>query len=122
MLAHRRIHHYGTLSRFSDPDRYAFAHGSKNGKSSFPVPTHVYDETISALKSSVEKAKMGETDRQKVIKKLTKLAQKAEENFTPNDNFEAVLQKERDDSWKCGGRTIKGYEKPPKSGQLGLFE
>jgi len=25
--------------------------GRKNGKSSFPVRTHVYDETISALKS-----------------------------------------------------------------------
>jgi uncharacterized protein len=113
---------HGTPSRFSDPARYAFAHGSKNGKSSFPVPTHVYDETISALKSSVEKAKMGETDKHEAIKKLTKLAQKAEENFTPNDNFEAVLQKERDDSWKYGGRTVKGYEKPPQNIQLGLFE
>jgi uncharacterized protein len=113
---------HGTPSRFSDPARYAFAHGSKNGKSSFPVPTHVYDETISALKSSVEKAKMGETDKHEAIKKLTKLAQKAEENFIPNENFESVLQKERDDAWKYGGRTIKGYEKPPQNTQLGLFE
>ena len=40
-----------------------------------------------------------------LLKKLTKLAQKAEENFIPNDNFEAVLQKEKDDAWKYGGRT-----------------
>ena len=112
---------HGTPSRFTDPARFAFAHGSKNGKSSFPVPTHVYDETISTLKSSVEKAKMGETDKQEAIKKLTKLAQKAEENFTPNDNFEAVIKKEKDDAWKYGGRTAKGYSKPPQPEQLSLF-
>ena len=82
----------------------------------------IYDETISTLKSSVEKAKMGENDKQEALKKLTRLAQKAEENFTPNDDFEAVLQKERDDAWKYGGRTMKGYSKPPQNRQLGLFE
>ena len=112
---------HGTPSRFTDPARFAFAHGSKNGKSSFPVPTHVYDETISALKTSVEKAKMGETDKQEAIKKLTKLAQKAEQDFIPNDNFETVLQKERDDSYKYGGKTTKGFSKPPQSKQLSLF-
>ena len=113
---------HGTPSRFSDPARFAFAHGSKNGKSSFPVPTHVYDETISALKSSVEKAKLGENDKHEALKKLTYLAQKAEQNFIPNDNFEDVLQKERDDAWKYGGRTVKGFSKPPQSKQLNLFE
>ena len=103
---------HGTPSRFTDPARFAFAHGSKNGKSSFPVPTHVYDETITALKSSVEKAKLGETDKQEAIKKLHKLAQRAEADFTPNDNFEALLQKERDESHLYGGRSIKGWEKP----------
>ena len=113
---------HGTPSRFSDPARFAFAHGSKNGKSSFPVPTHVYDETIATLKSSVEKAKLGKNDKQEAIKKLTKLAQKVEQDFTPNDNFEAVLQKEKDDAWKYGGRTINGFSKPPNNGQLGLFD
>ncbi|MCO6476101.1 MAG: DUF763 domain-containing protein, partial [Phaeodactylibacter sp.] len=37
---------YGTPSRFQDPARYSFAHGGKDGKP-FPVPTKVYDETIS---------------------------------------------------------------------------
>ena len=113
---------HGTPSRFTDPARFAFAHGSKNGKSSFPVLTHVYDETIAALKSSVEKAKLGENDKQEAVKKLTKLAQKAEQGFTPNDNFEAVLQKEKDDAWKYGGRTINGFSKPPNHGQLGLSD
>jgi uncharacterized protein len=112
---------HGTASRFTDPARFAFAHGGKGGRP-FPVPTRVYDETIEALKSSVEKAKLGETDKQEAIKKLTKLAQKAEENFIPNDNFDALVQKERDDAWKYGGRTIKGFSQKPENKQLGLFD
>ena len=112
---------HGTPSRFSDPARFAFAHGGKSARP-FPVPTHVYDETISTLKSSVEKAKLGENDKQEAIKKLTHLAQKAEQNFTPNDNFEDLKKKENDDAWKYGGRTVKGFSKPAESGQLGLFE
>ncbi len=112
---------HGTPSRFSDPARFAFAHGSKNAKSSFPVPTHVYDETIAALKSSVEKAKIGDNDKNEAIKKLTLLAQKAEQDFTPNDNFEQLIEKERKDAWKYGGRTVKGFVKPPDNEQLTLF-
>jgi hypothetical protein len=99
---------HGTPSRFTDPARFAFAHGGKGGRP-FPVPTKVYDETIDTLKNSVEKAKIGDTDKQTAIKKLTQLAQKSEENFIPNDNFEALLQKEKDDAWKYGGRTINGF-------------
>jgi uncharacterized protein len=57
---------HGTPSRFSDPARFSFAHGSKSGKP-FPVPTKIYDETINTLKNSVEKAKLGDTDKQKAI-------------------------------------------------------
>lgn len=99
---------HGTPSRFTDPARFAFAHGGKGGRP-FPVPTKVYDETIDTLKNSVEQAKIGDTDKQAAIKKLTQLAQKSEENFTPNDNFEALLQREKDDAWKYGGRTINGF-------------
>ncbi|MBC8111591.1 MAG: DUF763 domain-containing protein [Verrucomicrobia bacterium] len=112
---------HGTPSRFTDPARFAFAHGGKGGKP-FPVPTRVYDETIATLKSSVEKAKLGETDKQGAIKKLTQMAQKAEQNFIPNENFEALLKKENDDAWKYGGRTNKGFSTPPTNQQLDLFE
>lgn len=99
---------HGTPSRFTDPARFAFAHGGKGGRP-FPVPTKVYDETIETLKNSVEKAKIRDTDKQTVIKKLTQMAQKLEENFIPNDNFEALLQKEKDEAWKYGGRTINEF-------------
>ena len=101
---------HGTPSRFTDPARFAFAHGGKGGRP-FPVPTKVYDEVIDTLKNSVEKAKIGDSDKQSVIQKLTQITQKAERNFTPNDNFEALLQKEKDDAWKYGGRTINGFSR-----------
>jgi hypothetical protein len=101
---------HGTPARFTDPARFAFAHGGKGGRP-FAVPTKVYDEVINTLKNSVEKAKIGDTDKQNAIQKLTQITQKAEENFIPNDNFEALLQKEKDDAWKYGGRTINGFSK-----------
>jgi uncharacterized protein len=73
------------------------------------VPTKIYDETISTLINAVEKAKLGETDKNEAIKKLTKLAQKAEENFIAEESFESILQKENEDSWKYGGRTLQGF-------------
>ena len=99
---------HGTPSRFSDPARFAFAHGGKGGRP-FPVPTRVYDETIEALRSSVAKAKLGEPDKHEAIKKLTKLAQRAEQDFVPTDTLDAVLKKENEEAWKHGGRTIHGF-------------
>lgn len=103
---------YGTPSRFSDPARFSFAHGSKGGRP-FPVPTRVYDETIETLSKAVAKARVGETDRQVAIKSLTKLAQSLEANIVADGDFNAYLEKERADSWKHGGRTIKGFSRAP---------
>lgn len=101
---------HGTPSRFTDPARFTFAHGGKGAKP-FPVPVRVYDEVIDTLKSSVEKAKLGETDKTEAIKKLHKLAERAEADFIPNDKFEDLLKKENEDSWKYGGRSIHGEAK-----------
>jgi hypothetical protein len=110
---------YGTPSRFRDPARFSFAHGGKDGHP-FPVPLKVYDETINILQTAVHKAKLGNSDKQEAIKKLSEIARKAETDFTPNANFDQVIQKERNDSWRYGGRTVFGRSKPP-SGQLKLF-
>lgn len=116
---------HGTASRFKDPARFAFAHGGKDGHP-FPVPTTVYDETINTLRNAVEKARIGQSDKLQAIKKLTELAQKSEEHFVPNNNFEQLIEKERNQSWRYGGRTVMGKEKPParqssKGIQLRLF-
>lgn len=112
---------HGTPSRFTDPARFSFAHGGKDGHP-FPVPTKTYDQTIDILRTALEKAKLGNTDKQDAIKNLTLAAQAIEKNFMPNANFYKVIEQERRDSYKYGGRTVFGAAKPPKnSGQLSLF-
>lgn len=101
---------HGTPSRFSDPARFAFAHGGKTGKP-FPVPTQVYDETIASLRQAVDKAKIGQTDKLKAIQKLTDMAQNAEAHFEPKQSLDDLIQKERAEAWKFGGRTISGPQK-----------
>ncbi|HYV93551.1 MAG TPA: DUF763 domain-containing protein [Chitinophagales bacterium] len=110
---------HGTPSRFSDPARFSFAHGGKDGHP-FPVPLKVYDETIDVLRKSVEHAKLGITDKQEAIKNLSKAAQHAEQFFKPENRLNELIEKERNDSWKYGGRTVFGKAKP-KQNQLSLF-
>ena len=116
---------HGTPSRFEDPARFSFAHGGKDGHP-FPVPTRVYDETIQFLHKSVEQAKMGHTDKQKAFKKLHKMSQSLEKDFTPDEEkFDQWIEKERRDSSAYGGRTV--FDKKPSSlrrnddNQLKLF-
>lgn len=119
-LASEVIH--GTPSRFSDPARFSFAHGGKDGHP-FPVPINTYDETISILKNSVDRAKMGDTDKHKAIKSLARIAQSMEKGFEPDANaFEKVIENERNNSYKYDGRTVFGFAQPPKKNkQLNLF-
>ena len=119
---------HGTPTRFKDPARFSFAHGGKDGHP-FPVPTKVYDETIEVLHNAVQKAKLGVTDKNDAIKKLHQISSSAEKDFVPNpirnNNFESLVQKERDDSWKYRGKTVFGDAKKPdkliKDIQLKLF-
>jgi len=111
---------YGRPSRFTDPARFSFANGGKDGHP-FPVPVNVYDETLRVLSNAIVKAKIGQADKLHAIQKLSELSYQAEKDFTPNGNFGELLEKERNDSWKYGGKTIFGDEKPPGSGQLNLF-
>lgn len=115
---------HGTPSRFTDPARFSFAHGGKDGHP-FPVPVNVYDETISVLKDAVNKAKIGQSDKQEAIRKLSVLSQQVEKDFIPNTRLEELIQEERDRSWQYGGRTVMGKAQPPgkkKGGsQLSLF-
>ncbi|WP_159799026.1 DUF763 domain-containing protein [Flavobacterium sp. MK4S-17] len=114
---------YGTPTRFEDPARFSFAHGGKDGHP-FPVPIKVYDETITTLQTAINRAKIGNSDKIQAINKLSEIARNAEKDFTPNTNFNALIQKERDESYKYGGRTIFGKAKPSEdknNGQLKLF-
>jgi len=112
---------HGTPTRFSDPARFSFAHGGKSGTPS-PVPTNIYDETIDTLKTAVSRAKIGDTDKQKAIAKLSQIAQNAEsDEELSSDYFDRLLEKERNDSHLHGGRTAKKFPNP-NEGQLRLFD
>jgi len=115
---------YGTPTRFEDPARFSFAHGGKDGHP-FPVPIKIFDETITTLNTAIHRAKIGNSDKMIAIQKLSEISRNAEKDFIPNTNLDALIQKERDESYKYGGRTVFGKAKPPKvkddNGQLSLF-
>jgi len=116
---------YGTPARFEDPARFSFAHGGKDGHP-FPVPVKIYDETISTLQKAIERAKIGNSDKVQAIQKLSEISRNAEKDFTPNNNFDALVERERLTSHLYGGKTVFGDAKPPKekaaiSNQLKLF-
>ncbi|HWJ91738.1 MAG TPA: DUF763 domain-containing protein [Flavisolibacter sp.] len=114
---------HGTPSRFRDPARFSFAHGGKDGHP-FPVPTKTYDEVIDALQKAVQKAKIGQTEKGEALKKLHEIAIRAEKDFLPSDQLQELIQKERDQSWMYGGKTVFGDARPPKRAkgvQLRLF-
>jgi hypothetical protein len=111
---------YGTPSRFHDPARFSFAHGGKDGHP-FPVPLKIYDETINVMRNAINRSKLGNSDKSRAIQSLHQLAIKAEGNFIPNQDFDQLIEKERKESWKYGGRTVFGEAKPPIIKQLTLF-
>lgn len=113
---------HGTPSRFKDPARFSFAHGGKDGHP-FPVPVKVYDETISQLQNAVKRAKIGNTDKTQALKKLHDITIRAEQSFVARNDktdFERILEKERNDSWKYGGKTVFGEAKPPRRMNTGV--
>lgn len=119
---------HGAPARFSDPARFAFAHGGKGG-APFPVPTRVYDETLDTLRTAVERAKIGQTDKTKAVASLHRLARRVEQGFTPKPFFDEAVRRENADSWTHGGRTARGFAPPPdeapeatRDPQLDLFD
>lgn len=120
VLVSEMIH--GTPIRFADPARFSFAHGGKDGHP-FPVPLKVYDETIQLMEQSIQKAKLGHTDKNTAIKNLSHIAVMLEENFIPDGSIDDLIEHERKESYKYDGRTVFGRAgKPkPKSVQLTLF-
>jgi hypothetical protein len=115
---------HGTPSRFKDPARFSIAHGGKDGHP-YPVQTAVYDDSLKILKQSIEKAKIGHTDRLKALKKIHNIAKDLEKQFVPNNNFYEYLEKERRESKYYGGRTVFDKKKKPSKKspqQLNLFD
>jgi hypothetical protein len=107
---------HGAPYRFSDPARFSYAHGGKDGHP-FPVPTTVYDETIRVLKSAVAKAKLGHTDELAAIRRLDDQARRLEREAS-GPGFDTLVVKERARSHEYGGRTVHGWARPPIAGSM----
>jgi hypothetical protein len=101
---------HGTPTRFSDPARFSFAHGGKDGHP-FPVPLKVYDETIQVLRRSLEAAKVGDTLKVDGLRRLDRFVRTIEHSKAPRANFDAALARERSMSDSLGGRTVGSASK-----------
>ncbi|HEX8810790.1 MAG TPA: DUF763 domain-containing protein, partial [Terracidiphilus sp.] len=96
---------HGAPSRFSDPARFSFAHGGKDGHP-FPVPLKTYDESLAVLRRSLEAARLDHTEKMQGFKRLDHLTRTVEEQRQPLANFDAAIAHERKISASVGGRTV----------------
>jgi len=97
---------HGAPSRFSDPARYAMAHGGKDGHP-FPVPLRVYDETIGVLRSALARARLGNDDRLAALRRLDRQARALERSVSGGPSFPELVAEERRRAPEWSGRTVR---------------
>ena len=95
---------HGAPSRFSDPARFAFAHGGKDGHP-FPVPLRVYDATLGVLKRAVERAHLGSSEALAALRRLDAQARLLEARAS-GPSFDAHVAEEGGRSGFYGGRRV----------------
>jgi hypothetical protein len=100
---------HGTAYRFSDPARFSLAHGGKD-RHPYPVPLKVYDETISVMKSAVQKAKLGRGEELGALKRLDDQARRLE-GITEGPALASFVASEMLTSPDLDGRSVFGWER-----------
>jgi hypothetical protein len=63
---------YGVRASYSDPARYSFAHGGKDGHP-YPVDRKVYDRSINMLETAIRRARTGNRDKLDALRRLASL-------------------------------------------------
>jgi hypothetical protein len=115
---------HGAPSRFSDPARFSFAHGGKDGHP-FPVPLKTYDESLGVLRRSLDAARLGQMEKVEGFRRLDQLTRAVEETREPLADFSAAIEHERNISASLDGRTVfddaRLSRRKPASAQLSLF-
>jgi uncharacterized protein len=96
---------HGAATRFSDPARFSFAHGGKDGHP-FPVPLKTYDESIAILRQSLDRAKVGDSEKLDGFARLERFTRAIERNARPEVDFDRVIAHERSISSALDGRTV----------------
>src|SRR5439155_25257827 len=112
---------HGAPARFSDPARFSFALGGKD-RHPFPVPLKTYDESIAVLHSSLEAAKVGNTEKMGGFERLHRFVQEVEKNHEPEADFEGTVAHENAISSSLGGRSVVFDDVPVKPLQMSLFD
>jgi len=96
---------HGAPSRFSDPARFSFAHGGKDGHP-FPVPLKTYDESINFLRNSLDKAKVGDKDKLEGFQRLERFVSAVEKRRNPRVDFNKLIAHENEISPALDGRSV----------------
>jgi hypothetical protein len=96
---------HGAAVRFSDPARFSFALGGKDGHP-FPVPLKTYDESIRVLRSALDLAKLDGGMKLDGFRRLDRLRGIVENRLQPEADFDAVIRREKAISKSIGGRTV----------------
>jgi hypothetical protein len=116
---------HGAPVRFSDPARFSFAHGGKDGHP-FPVPLKTYDASLTVLRSALDSAKAGDSEKLDGMRRLDQFVRAVEERHQPEADFDASIGHERAISREIGGRTVfddrrREHSRQKESRQLDLF-
>ena len=96
---------HGTPIRFSDPARFSFALGGKD-RHPFPVPLKTYDESLAALQSALDAAKLGDADKIGGFERLHRFVQAIERQHQPRADFNSAIAHEDEISPQLGGRSV----------------
>ena len=114
---------HGTPVRFSDPARYSFALGGKDGHP-FPVPLKTYDESIGVLRRSLDSARLDGGEKQDGLRRLDRFVQAIGERSQPSADLDALVEHEVAMSASLNGRSV-GRSEPRRlkrdSRQMSLF-
>ena len=96
---------HGAPSRFNDPARFAFAHGGKDGHPA-PVPLKTYDESLNFLRTSLDAAKLGHTEKLDGFRRLDRFVRSVETTLEPHADLAKVIEHEHAISPSLDGRTV----------------
>jgi len=101
---------HGAPTRFSDPARFSFALGGKDGHP-FPVPLKTYDESVSVLRRALDKAKIGDHEKLDGFARLDRFTRVVEEHYQPEADFTRLMAHERAISTQLDGRSVMSNRK-----------
>ena len=115
---------HGTPVRFSDPARFSFALGGKD-RHPFPVPLKIYDESITVLRRSLDKAHLEGAHKTQGLRRLDQFVRAVEERMQPEANLQALVEHEFAITKSLNGRSV--YDDKPRAktskpaSQMSLF-